>query len=435
MDKTARKKDIRVAFYTLGCKLNQAETESLTGQFQEDGYHVVLPAEKADIYIINTCTITHVADSKSRRALRAAKRRNPCAIVIAIGCYAHSAPHELASIADVVINNVEKPRLLEIVKRLPLLADSSAVGTEIGKHYEYDGLRIRSMVKIQGGCNTPCTYCIVPSVRTYEHSVPISQVIKEVRKKVSLGYKEVVLTGTKIGCYRDSGNGLERLIDYILNNTDILRIRLSSLQAKEISPKLLALWKDKRLCRHFHLALQSGSSTVLHRMNRRYSVDTYQEIVRLIKNNITDVSITTDIMVGFPGESDKEFEESYLYCKQLSFAAIHVFPFSKRMGTEAAGMPGQIGEKVKKERAHRMLELASCCKHSFYTKFSGRVLSVLWEKEIVLGEGIYSGLTDNYIRVFTKSRESLTNRITWAKLEGDYRNGMWAEVTENESSD
>ncbi len=434
MDTTANKKETRVAFFTLGCKLNQAETESLIGQFKEDGYQVVLPTEKADIYIINTCTITHVADSKSRRALRAAKRRNPCAIVIAIGCYAHSAPHELASIADLVVNNVDKSRLLEIVKRLPLLTDSSGAGTENGKHDEYDGFRIRSMVKIQGGCNTPCTYCIVPSVRTYEHSVPIPRVIKEVRKKVTLGYKEVVLTGTKIGCYEDSGNGLEKLIRCILDDTKIPRIRLSSLQAKEISPELLALWQDKRLCRHFHLALQSGSSLVLHKMRRRYSVDTYQEIVRLIKNNIADVSITTDIMVGFPGESDKEFEESYHYCKQLGFAAIHVFPFSKRKETEAADMSGQIDDKIKKERAHKMLELASCCRYSFYTKFSGRVLSVLWEKESISGEGIYSGLTDNYIRVFTRSRGSLTNRITWAQLKGVYRNGMWAEVTENEGS-
>lgn len=433
MDKTASEKYTRVAFYTLGCKLNQAETESLIGQFREDGYRIVLPADQADIYIINTCTITHVADSKSRHALRAAKRRNPYAIVVAIGCYAHRAPHEFASIADLVVNNVDKPRLLEIVKKLPLLVDSFMVASEIEGHDVSDGFRIRSMIKIQDGCNTPCTYCIVPSVRNYEHSVPIPQIIKEIRNKISLGYKEIVLTGTKIGCYRDNSNGLERLIECILNNTDIRRIRLSSLQAKEITPRFLALWKDNRLCRHFHLALQSGSNTVLHRMRRLYSVNAYQEMVSLIKINIPDVAVTTDIMVGFPGESSEEFEESYLYCKQLGFAAIHVFPFSIRVGTEAADMFGQIGDKVKKERAHRMLELASCCRHSFYTKLSGRILPVLWEKEVVFGEGVYSGLTDNYIRVFARSRESLTNRITQAKLERVYRNGMWAEITKNES--
>lgn len=433
MDKTASGKYTRVAFYTLGCKLNQAETESLIGQFREDGYRIVLPADQADIYIINTCTITHVADSKSRHALRAAKRRNPYAIVIAIGCYAHRAPHEFASIADLVVNNVDKPRLLEIVKKLPLLVDSFMVASEIEGHDVSDGFRIRSMIKIQDGCNTPCTYCIVPSVRNYEHSVPIPQIIKEIRNKISLGYKEIVLTGTKIGYYRDNSNGLERLIECILNNTDIRRIRLSSLQAKEITPRFLALWKDNRLCRHFHLALQSGSNTVLHRMRRLYSVNAYQEMVSLIKINIPDVAVTTDIMVGFPGENSEEFEESYLYCKQLGFAAIHVFPFSIRVGTEAADMFGQIGDKVKKERAHRMLELASCCRHSFYTKLSGRILPVLWEKEVVFGEGVYSGLTDNYIRVFARSRESLTNRITQAKLERVYRNGMWAEITKNES--
>jgi threonylcarbamoyladenosine tRNA methylthiotransferase MtaB len=435
MDTTASGKYSRVAFYTLGCKLNQAETESLVGQFREDGYQVVLPAEQADIYIINTCTITHVADSKSRHALRAARRRNPHAIVIAIGCYAHRAPHEIVSIADVVVNNADKPRLLEIVKRLPLQGDSFVVASGIRRHDVSDGFRIRSLVKVQDGCSTPCTYCIVPRVRTYEHSVPIPQIIEEIRKKVSLGYKEIVLTGTKIGCYGDNSNELERLIDCILDNTNIRRIRLSSLQAKEITPQLLALWEDNRLCRHFHLALQSGSNTVLHRMRRCYSVDAYQEVIRLIKRNIVDVAITTDVMVGFPGESSKEFEESYLYCKQLGFAAIHVFPFSLRLETEAADMLGQIGDKVKKERAHKMLELANNCRYNFNTMFSGRIMSVLWEKEMVHGEGIYSGLTDNYIRVFTRSGESLTNRITLAKLERVYKNGMWAEITRDESSD
>ena len=435
MDATASGNYTRVAFYTLGCKLNQAETESLIGQFREDGYQVVLPADRADIYIINTCTITHVADSKSRRALRAARRRNPCAIVIAIGCYAHRAPHEFSSIADIVVNNKDKPHLLEIVKGLPLLADSFVGASGIGRHDISDGFRTRSLVKIQDGCNTPCSFCIVPSVRTYEHSVPVPQIIEEIRRKVSLGYKEIVLTGTKIGCYRDNGNGLERLIECILNNTNIRRIRLSSLQTEEITPQLLALWQNNRLCRHFHLALQSGSNTVLSRMRRRYSVDAYQEMVTLIKKSIADISITTDIMVGFPGESGIEFEESYLYCKQLGFAAIHVFPFSIRQGTEAADMSDQITDKVKKDRANRMLELADCCRHSFYAKFSGRILSVLWEKEIVPREGIYCGLTGNYIRVFTRNGEPLTNRITLAKIEGVYKNGIWAEITGNESYD
>ncbi len=436
MEATASGNHTRVAFYTFGCKLNQAETEFLIGQFREDGYQVVLSADQADICIINTCTITHVADSKSRRALRAAKRRNPCAIVIAIGCYAHRAPHEFASIADIVVNNEDKPHLLETVKRLPVPTDSLVVASGIGGHSNIsNGFRMRSLVKIQEGCNTPCTYCIVPNVRTYEHSVPVPQITKEIKKKISLGYKEIVPTGTKIGCYRDNGNGLERLIECILNNTNIRRIRLSSLQTEEITPQLLALWKNNRLCRHFHLALQSGSNTVLSRMKRRYSVDAYQEMVTLIKKSVADVSITTDIMVGFPGESSIEFEESYLYCKQLGFAAIHVFPFSIRQGTEAADMSGQITDRAKRYRANRMLELADCCRHNFYKKFSGRILSVLWEKEIVPREGIYSGLTDNYIRVFTRSRESLANRITLAKIAGVYRNGIWAEITGNESSD
>jgi threonylcarbamoyladenosine tRNA methylthiotransferase MtaB len=428
MKTVANKKKVRVAFHTLGCKLNQAETESLIFKFREDGYQIVSDDDWADVYIVNTCTVTHIADCKSRHVLRAAKRRNPLAIIIATGCYAQRVPQELTPLADFVIGNNEKASLLEIVRGLTIPTDSFKTTDTKSRQKHTDSLRIRSLVKIQAGCYTPCSYCIVPKVRSYEYSVPISLILKEIERKVALGYQEIVITGTKVGCYKDNNSRLSEMIQCILAQTDIQRIRLSSLQPQEITPQLLSLWHDNRLCRHFHLALQSGSDTVLHRMRREYSVNNYEQAVSMIKETIPDVAVTTDVMVGFPGESDEEFEESYLCCEQIGFAGIHVFPFSIRQGTEAAEMPGQTTDMVKSERVHRILKVANCCRRNFYTSFSGRILSVLWERELCPGGGIYSGLTDNYVRVFTRSKDNLANRITLAKLGEFNGKGMLSEI-------
>ena len=443
---------VRVAFYTLGCKLNQAETESLAGQFGQAGYQLVAADNVADIYIANTCTVTHVADRKSRHWLRAAKRRNTGALVIATGCYAQRAPQELAPIADLVVDNEEKEHLVEVASGWSLQAPRDVRLLRFTRNDRETGIaRVRSLIKIQDGCRSPCAYCIVPRVRAYEYSLPASQLINEVKLKVALGYREVVLTGTKIGSYKDavlsdserSSIDLRGLIELILCDTDIKRLRLSSLQPQEISAQFLSLWQDgilsrspepsegHRLCCHFHLALQSGSDTVLQRMRRRYSLDDYQRAINLIRGAIPEVAITTDLMVGFPGESDEEFEQSYHFCQQAGFANIHVFPFSPRPGTLAARMPQQIDERVKKERKQRMLELAQECRHSFYQQFLGQVMPVLWEKETSLDSGIYSGLTDNYIRVFTQSYKSLTNKIVLVKLMGFHNQGMWGELVEN----
>ncbi len=533
---------MKVAFYTLGCKLNQAETESVAGQFSQAGYQLVAPNSVADIYVANTCTVTHVADRKSRHWLRLARRRNPQAFIIATGCYAQRVPHDLAQLADLVLNNEEKKHLLEIVKGLPLrrpepfaschsdpepfapchsegakrlknLAQgklregeeshrsgqaprlknllftafrasahqgkpcserSESIHEEVAKHpFISFNPRARSLIKIQDGCHSPCAYCIVPKVRPHEYSLPAFQIIGDIKQKVVMGYKEVVLTGTKVGCYKDplrpftsfrvtkegchsepfapchserseeshlaqdklreeslAGANLDDLIKCILHDTNIERLRLSSLQPQEISPKLLSLWQDERLCRHFHLALQSGNDTVLQRMRRRYSLDDYQRAINLIREAIPQMAITTDVMVGFPGESDEEFEQSYRFCQQAGFANIHVFPFSLRPGTEAAKMPDQVNDKVKNERTQRMLELAGKCRHSFCQQFIGEPMRVLWEKETNLGRGIYSGLTDNYIRVFTQSQEPLTNKIAVVRLTGFHDHGMWGELVD-----
>jgi len=244
---------------------------------------------------------------------------------------------------------------------------------------------------------------------------------------VALGYKEVVLTGTKVGSYRDGDTDLRDLVRCILASTSIDRLRLSSLQPSEISSEFLALWQDERLCRHFHLALQSGSETVLQRMKRSYSLDQYQRTLDLIKD-VPEVAITTDIMVGFPGETDEEFEQSYSFCRQAGFANIHVFPFSSRPETAAARMPEQVKDRVRAERNQRMLELSRNSRRRFCEQFLGQTMPVLWEKETSSGSGIYSGLTGNYIRIFVRSEKSLSNEITPVKLVELHSQGIWGEV-------
>ncbi|MDY7019055.1 MAG: tRNA (N(6)-L-threonylcarbamoyladenosine(37)-C(2))-methylthiotransferase MtaB [Chloroflexota bacterium] len=432
---------MKVALYTLGCKLNQAETESLINQLSQAGHQIVAPNEPADIYIANTCTVTHIADRKSRHWLRLARKRNPHAFIIATGCYAQRTPQELAPLADLILGNEEKEHLTRRIKDLPFYTPSFPVTQDLCYTPSNNITRVRSLVKIQDGCQTPCGYCIVPLVRPHEYSLPVSHIIEEIKRKVTLGHKEIILTGTKVGCYSRDGMTLSGLVKHILNETDIERLRLSSLQPQEISPELLALWQDValntskgfRLCRHFHLALQSGSDTVLRRMNRRYSIDDYVNTIRSINQLVPGVAITTDIIVGFPGESDEEFEQSYRLCKEVGFANIHIFPFSPRPGTQAAMLPNQVKDEVKKERTQQMLKLAWECRERFYTKFVGNILPILWEGKTDNGSGIYSGLTDNYIRVFTQSSTSLINETGSVMLAGFHNHEMWGLVNENPS--
>ena len=417
----------RVALDTVGCKLNQAETQLLAQQFALAGYRLVSAAVGADVYILNTCTVTHVADSKCRRLLRLAHRRNPDALVVAVGCYAERARQELAQIdgVDLVLDNSEKLHLL------PLLEESGWLNSPLygqrGSTIAHADFRTRAFIKVYDGCNSFCSYCIVPLVRGREKSVPVEQVIAEVKHRVAEGYKEMVLTGTKIGSYNYQGVSLKGLLQHILTQTDVARLRLSSLQPQEISPELIGLWRDNRLCRHFHLSLQSGNDAVLGRMKRGYTVGDYQQVVALIRDNVPGAAITTDIIVGFPGETEAEFEQSYQLCQRMEFARIHVFTYSPRHGTQAAAMPDQVEDGVKHERSQRMLALAGESAQNFRRQFLGKTMPVLWEKRS--GDGIWSGLTDNYIRVYTRNSEDLTNKLLPVKLvELFNRDGVWGEV-------
>jgi threonylcarbamoyladenosine tRNA methylthiotransferase MtaB len=348
----------KVALDTLGCKLNQAETELLARELVKVGYELVTDISKADIYILNTCTVTHTADRKARHRLRQAYRRNPAALVVATGCYARRAPQELNRIEGVnlVTGNNEKQHLLHLITEAYYREHPSLTDEETGVPTPPE-LRTRTFVKVQNGCNTPCSYCIVPLVRGIETSLPASEIINEVGDRVAEGYQEVV---------------------------------------------------------HFHLSLQSGSDSVLARMKRRYDTEEYEQAVSLIRRSVPDAAVTTDIIVGFPGETDNDFEESYRFCQRMEFARIHVFPFSARSGTKAAQIPGQIDSRTKKERSDSMLALAEESARNFRQRFSGRTMTVLWEQRT--GDYLWSGVTGNYIRVFTESKEDLNNRLIPVKL-------------------
>jgi threonylcarbamoyladenosine tRNA methylthiotransferase MtaB len=393
----------KIALDTVGCKLNQAESQLLARQFAQAGYRLVAPDDGADVYVLNTCTVTHVADGKCRRLLKYARRRNPDALVVAIGCYAQRDRQELSNIkgVDLVLDNSQKMELLPRLEQSGHLVRPGAASTQAD-------FRTRAFIKVQDGCNNFCSYCIVPLVRGREKSLPLDWIIAEVKDRVADGYKEVVLTGTEIGAYNDSGVGLKGLLQRILEETGVARLRLSSLQPQEITPGLVGLWRDQRLCRHFHLSLQSGSDSALGRMERRYTTAEYQRAVDLIRGVVPGVAITTDVIVGFPGETEAEFKQSYSFAKQMQFARIHVFSYSPRPGTKAALMPQQVEDKIKRERSQRMLALGRECLRNFRQGFLGKTLMVLWEKKT---GGLWSGLTDNYIRVYTKSDRDLTNQL------------------------
>ena len=411
-----------VALQTVGCKLNQAETDSLARDLLASGHRVVPVEDTPDIYLLNTCTVTHVADHKCRKLLRQAHRNNPDALIIAAGCYAERAPEELGGIEGVglVVPNGDKDRLGNIVS-------AALVGLGSRKHRRKNAsapLRTRALIKVQEGCSRPCTYCIVPRVRGPERSRPRDEIAAEIRHVVEEGYREIILTGTRIGQYNCEG-GLKALVELVLGTPGLQRLRLSSLEPADLNPELLRLWADPRLCPHIHLPLQSGSDLVLERMARPYSTAEYMRAVSLARDAIPNLAVTTDILVGFPGETAQEFASSYGFCQSAGFAAIHVFPYSARPGTRAARMPGAVEGTERKRRLKMMLDLARASREHYQSRFLGEAMDVLWEDR---KENIWSGLTDNYLRILTSSPVALSNRLLATNLVGHVEGALWGEL-------
>jgi threonylcarbamoyladenosine tRNA methylthiotransferase MtaB len=414
-----RKKIIKLD--TLGCKLNQAETGLLAEQFTQLGFKLTSSIDEADIYILNTCTVTHLADRKSRHLLRLARRRNSEVVVVAIGCYGQRSYDELIDIdgVNMVLGNDEKmklPKLLEMENYVRI----SNFNEKKVKTDQKNCTRSRAFIMIQDGCDKFCSYCIVPFVRRVKRCIPPDEIVSRVKKCVADDYKEVVLTGTEIGDYEWGGFNLNKLIEKILRRTKIERLRLSSLQPHHISRELTSQWQDNRLCSHFHLALQSGSDTVLRRMKRQYDKSGFEKAVEKIRDVSLDAAITTDIIVGFPGETEDEFEDSFQFCKRMDFARIHVFPFSKRSQTAAAEMNQQVKNRVKRVRRDKMLKLSEDSSIIFREKCYGKKEKVLWEDK---KNGYCSGFSSNYIRVYSNSGD-LTNSITDVVLGELWKEGM-----------
>ncbi len=423
-----------VAIETHGCKLNLADSERLAAEFSRLGYTVVDAGRPADVYVLNTCTVTHTADRKARQALRAARRRAPDALVVATGCYAQRAAQELRDVSGVAIvaGNDRKPDLVRDVLRL---RGQTASPCTAGVEPPWPRLprRTRAFVKIQEGCNQVCAYCIVPRVRGRERSIPPSQLVRDVRKRVDEGYQEVVLTGTQLGSYGFDlpSSTLPSLLGEILQTVEVPRLRVSSLQPQEITPDLLRLWSgDPRLCPHFHMPLQSGSDRILARMRRRYGAAEYRDAVERVRDALPHAAITADVIVGFPGETEDDFQATLALCRRVGFADLHVFPYSVRPGTSAAYFTDRVDSDVVAARMRAMLDLAKELAAAYRRRCLGHVYSVLWEEETADTDGPsrWSGLTETYLRVHTRSWARLLGRPTQARVVAVGGDRVWADV-------
>ncbi len=429
-----------VAIETHGCKLNQADSMVLAQEFARAGYRLVDRRQDADIIVVNTCTVTATADSKARQALRAAYRANPQAVVVAAGCYPERDAEEIRRIPEVTLalGNRAKPDLVEMA----ISESAKRRGTKSHRRPQSDAVvqpgilrRSRAMVKIQEGCDQVCAYCIVPKVRGRERSVPPGQIVEAVRRHVTAGFKEITLTGTQLGTYGFDLDGIDLpgLLDRILGGTELPRLRVSSLQAHEISSALLKRWEDPRLCPHFHVPLQSGSDDVLKTMRRRYDTDTFRRAVATIRERVADAAITTDVIAGFPGETEQDHAKGLTLVGEIGFADAHVFPYSQRPGTSAHHMHDQVAPENKRRRANEITAAAEVGFNLFRARMRGNVRPVLWETARPVGNGtmLWSGLTDNYVRVSTEGNTELGNNITRARL-GDLTGKVLQAVVLND---
>ena len=411
----------KVASHALGCKVNQYESEAIAELFAQKGYEIVDIDEWADIYIINTCTVTNFGDKKSRQLIRKVKRQNPEAVVAAIGCYAQTAPDEIKNIEGVnlIIGTKGRKDIVDLVESyVPEMGVVSTVG-QIAKEREFEHLtiskladRTRAYLKIQDGCSQFCSYCIIPYARGPIRSRDPEDIMDEVKVLAENGFKEIILTGIHVASYGKDLKGVTLLdvIKRVQGQEGIERIRFSSVEPNIVTEEFASeLSKLDKVCDHFHLSLQSGCDRTLKRMNRKYDAAGYERAVEILRKYFPNVAITTDIIAGFPDETDEDFEKSLEFAKKIGFAKIHAFPYSPKRGTPAAVMPNQILNAVKNERTSRLIEASDRMADEFIKSFEGKVMPVLYEREIE--HNIYEGYTTNYIRVLSESSENIKNKI------------------------
>ncbi|WP_298565158.1 tRNA (N(6)-L-threonylcarbamoyladenosine(37)-C(2))-methylthiotransferase MtaB [uncultured Phascolarctobacterium sp.] len=419
----------RIAFYTLGCKVNQADTASMETLFRSHGYTIVDFNGEADIYVINTCVVTNTGQRKSRQMINRVVRRNPTALVVVTGCYPQTAAEEVKAIAgvDLIIGNQDRA---EIVGLVEAAAETQRVDTidsvrKLSANTEFEELSVgeasdktRAFLKIQEGCNQFCTYCIIPFARGPLRSRSLTSIKEETAKLVAAGYKEIVLIGIHLGCYGKEHDGRLTLFDAVeaaLSVEGLQRLRLGSLESVEVEPRLLELMEqDKRLCRQLHLPLQAGCDTTLARMHRPYDTRRFAELLGDIRKRIPDIAITTDIIAGFPGETEDEFMSTLAFAENCGFSKMHIFPYSKRKGTPAEKMPNQIPETVKQKRCAQLAEIDHKQQQSFLEQCVGSEAEVLFEQ--TAADGYIEGLTSNYLRVYVQGGAELCGTLRKVRL-------------------
>ena len=417
----------KVAFYTLGCKVNQYETEAMLEMFKKEGYTQVDSEDFADVYVINTCTVTHMSDRKSRQYIRRMKKKNPDAIIAVVGCYSQVSPEEILSIDEVnlVMGTNDRKKIVEEVKKIDASRKVSTVD-DIMKVKAFEEIEInktngktRAFLKIQDGCDRYCSYCIIPYARGRVRSRDLESIVKEVENLASNGYKEVVLTGIHVASYgKDIKDSDIKLLDVIKQINDIEgieRIRLSSVEPILFTDEFVeAVSTMDKVCPHYHLSLQSGCDETLKRMKRRYTTEEYKAIVDRLRAAIPNVSITTDVIVGFPGETNEEFDKTYEFLKDIELTHMHIFKYSPRKGTPAATMENQVDPSTKHERSEKLLQLNEENFKKFGQKMLDKEFNVLFEQKV--GDNKFEGLTENYVKVIVESDKDLSEQILKVKI-------------------
>lgn len=417
------------AFYTLGCKVNQYETEAMSEIFSKNGYKIADFNEVCDVYVINTCTVTSIGDRKSRQMIRRAKHLNPNSIVAVVGCYSQVSPDEVAKIegVNIILGTKDRKNLCEIADKMLAEKENQKKVTDVEnalKNREYEELEIkeyaektRAFVKIEDGCNEFCTYCIIPFARGPVRSRKLENIVKEVEFLAQKGFCEVVLTGIHLASYgKDLKNvSLSDVICAAAEVPGISRIRLGSLEPRILTEEFIQkIAGTKKVCNHFHISLQSGCDETLKRMNRKYTTAEYENSVKLLRRYFDNPAIATDIMVGFPGETDEEFEKSLAFMEKIAFADAHVFSYSNRKGTKADVMENQIDPKVKEVRHKAMEGTVARLKNEYLESMEGKNLSVLFEQEI--SDGVYEGTAENYAKVIMKSGADISKKCKTVKI-------------------
>lgn len=415
---------MKVHLKTLGCRLNEAELETWAQAFQKSGHQITRQAEAANLVVINSCAVTQDAARKSRNLIRRIHRENPHAKLVVSGCYATLNQQEAESLmgVDLVVGNRDKNRLVELTLTELNMSSMPAMSAEPGEISLFTRGRQRAFVKVQDGCRYRCTFCIVTVARGEENSRPDQDVIDEINTLHRQGINEIILTGVHLGGYgTDLGNNLTELIKAVLSKTDIPRIRLGSLEPWELSDDFFGLFENPRLMPHLHLPLQSGSDSVLRRMARRCKTEEYSVIADRIRKQNARFNISTDIIVGFPGETEQEWQESFAFIKKMGFGHIHIFTYSRREGTKAATLPNQLGSEIKKQRSRQLHALAKTMKQTFCAANMGNEFPVLWEgysEPYTEGKQLVFGYTPNYLRVacVINNDESIENQTIAVKL-------------------